>query len=80
MLILMVIFCFFEGSAALAEAGLLIVQFGTEVTDETEAGLLRGMGLGLATELLGASFSDPVPFRWVEFCNCFEKKITRSGN
>lgn len=62
----MVIFCFFEGSAAVAEAGLLIVQFGTEATEGTEAGLLSGTELGLATELLGASFSDPVPFKWFE--------------
>lgn len=73
----MVIFCFFEGSGAVAVEGRLMAQLGMDVAGGAEDGLFRAALLALATELLGVSFRDPVPFRWLEFCRVPKGKLHR---
>lgn len=58
----MVIFGFLEGSG-LEAVVLVIVQLGMEAAGGAEEALLRGAPLALATEMLGASFRGPVPFK-----------------
>lgn len=59
----MVIFCFLEGSGVAAVVGLFIVQFGIDMAGGAEDGLVRVTLLAIATEPLGVSFRDAVPFK-----------------